>query len=88
MSQKSAKKLRRLARKTFRYHYNEFLNEVAKLKLSDRIRIAWQVIKKQREEKKMDRFITNIIFPGFIYFFFVSGVGAWVFIIADLLGAW
>ena len=45
MSGKTNKKLRRLARKAYRYHYNEFLEDVSKIKLFDRLRIAWQVIK-------------------------------------------
>ena len=44
MNQKTEKKIRRLARKTYKYHYNEFLEDVAKCKLTDRLRMAWQVI--------------------------------------------
>ena len=50
MNQKTEKKIRRLARKTYKYHYNEFLEDVAKCKIFDRIRIAWQVIKGKKNE--------------------------------------
>ena len=92
MSEKSAKKLRRVARKTFRYHYNEFLKDAAKLKISDRIRIAWQVIKNSTKKKKeniMDRFINSLIYPAIISlaFLVLSGLAAWIILIAYFLGA-
>lgn len=44
MSSKSWKKLRRLARKTYTYHYKEFLDDVDNLGFWDRCKIAWQII--------------------------------------------
>lgn len=44
MSQKTEKRLRRVAKKTYLYHYKEFLEDVCKLGLWDRYKIAWQVI--------------------------------------------
>ncbi|MHA2040209.1 MAG: hypothetical protein ACW98X_27750 [Promethearchaeota archaeon] len=38
MSGKTEKRFRRLARQTYRYHYEEFLDDVKKLKFSDRLR--------------------------------------------------
>ena len=52
MSNKSNKKLRRLARKTYLYHYEEFLEDVCKLGFRDRCRIAWQVIIKGKFMKE------------------------------------
>jgi len=54
MSERSQRNLRRLVRKTLNYHYDEFLKDVAKCKLGDRLRIAWQVIKRSDKEKKDD----------------------------------
>ena len=91
MSEKSAKKLRRLARKTFRYHYKEFLADAAKLKILDRIRIAWQVIKNSTKKKEniMDRFIRSLFYPAIISlaFLVLSGLAAWIILIMYFLGA-
>lgn len=52
MSEKSAKKIPSVTRIIFLYHYKKFLEDVAKLGIKDRIRIAWQVIKDTTKNKK------------------------------------
>ena len=45
MSGKSDKRMRRQFRKLYKADYLEFLNNVYELSFSDRLRIAWTVIK-------------------------------------------
>ncbi len=52
MSEKTEKIFRRLAKKTLKYYYKEFLEDVAELGFRDRCRIAWQVIVKGKYLEK------------------------------------